>query len=118
MRGVALLARRRAIGFQDGVNEPHSGPITGRSRSTGLRSGGSALASACRTIRRCTLSFAATPLMVPTPNSYSLRICSNSSTFALLSIPDLLPHWQDAPARGGWAIFQYRSGPIYGIEIR
>jgi hypothetical protein len=29
----------------------------------------------------------AIPLMLPTPNSYSLRICSNNSTFVLLSIP-------------------------------
>src|SRR5277367_3867821 len=30
------------------------------------------------------------PSTVPSPNSYSLRICSNSSTFAFLSIPRLL----------------------------
>ena len=35
----------------------------------------------------CTPSLAATPLTLPTPNSYSLRICSNSSPSALLSIP-------------------------------
>src|SRR5271166_761718 len=86
-----------------------SGPITGRTRSTGLRPGGSALESACRTIRRCTLSFSATPLMVPTPNSYSLRICSNNSTFALLSIPascliSRMPRLKE-------------GGPIYSIEV-
>src|SRR5215469_14076368 len=85
-----------------------SGPITGRSRWLCSRSGGSAFASAWRTIRRCTPSLCATPLIVPTPNSYSLRICSNSSTFAFLSIPSLPPHRQDAPAS--------EVGPIYGVE--
>jgi len=59
----------------------------------------------------------ATPFTVPMPNSYSRRICSNSSTFALLSIPSLLPSQQDAPELRGWAIFQYRSGPFESIEI-
>jgi integrase len=68
-----------------------SGPTAGRARVVRLRAGGSALASACRTIRRCTPSRRATPFTVPIPNSYSLRICSNSSTFALLSIPRLPP---------------------------
>src|ERR1017187_10350076 len=79
-----------------------SGPTTGRARSLPLRSGGCAFANACRTIRRCTPSLRATPLIVPLPNSCSLRISSNSSTFALLSIPSLLPLQQDAPVRRGW----------------
>src|SRR5215470_10982626 len=108
MRGMTLLARRLAIRLEDRVYKGHSGPITGRRRSTCLRSGGSALANAWRTIRRCTLSLSATALIVPTPNSYSLRICSNSSTLALRSIPSLLPLRQDAGLGG--------VGPIYGIE--
>ena len=94
-----------------------SGPTTGRSRSVRLRSGGCASASAWRTIRRCTPSLRAIPFIVPPPNSYSLRICSNSSTFALLFIPSLLPLLQDAPAQVGWANLQHRSGPFHSIEI-
>src|SRR5450759_2726233 len=56
-----------------------------RGRSTFFRRAGNALPIASRTIRRCTFSFFATPTIVPTPNSYSLRICSNSSTFVLQS---------------------------------
>jgi hypothetical protein len=62
------------------------GPITGRSRPTSLRSGGLALASTCRTIRRCTLCFAATPFDGHVPELVSVRIRSNSSAFALLSL--------------------------------
>src|SRR5450759_4815680 len=56
-----------------------------RGRSTFFRRAGNALPIASRTIRRCTFSFLATPAIVPMPNSYSLRICSNSSTFVLQS---------------------------------
>ena len=56
-----------------------------RGRSVFLRGLGKALPTASRTIRRCTPSFFATPAIVPTPNSYSRRISSNSSTFALQS---------------------------------
>src|SRR4051812_5189282 len=56
-----------------------------RGRSAFLRTAGSALPIASRTIRRCTFSFFATPAIVPMPNSYSLRISSNSSTFVLQS---------------------------------
>ena len=56
-----------------------------RGRSAFFRGVGSALPIASRTIRRCTFSFFATPAIVPMPNSYSLRISSNSSTFALQS---------------------------------
>ena len=56
----------------------------GRSRCATLRSRGIASLSASRTRRRCIPSFFATPLMVPTPCSYSRRICSNNSTLALL----------------------------------
>ena len=54
-------------------------------RSVFLRRAGIALWIASRTTRRCTRSFRATPWIVPTPNSYSNRICSNSSTLALQS---------------------------------
>ena len=50
-----------------------------------IRGDGSALPIASRTIRRCTPSFLVTPTIVPTPNSYSRRISSNSSTLALQS---------------------------------
>ena len=50
-----------------------------------FRSRGMASPSASRTIRRWIPSFLATPLIVPSPYSYSRRICSNSSTLALLS---------------------------------
>ncbi len=56
-----------------------------RGRSVFLRGFGKALPIASRTIRRCTPSFFATPAIVPTPNSYSRRICSNNSTLALQS---------------------------------
>jgi hypothetical protein len=56
-----------------------------RGRSVFFRGLGIALPMASRTIRRCTPSFLATPVIVPTPNSYSRRICSNNSTFALQS---------------------------------
>src|SRR5439155_9510698 len=48
-------------------------------------SAANALPIASRTMRRCTPSFLATPVIVPIPNSYSRRICSNSSTLALQS---------------------------------
>lgn len=51
-----------------------------RGRSVFLRGFGNALPIASRTIRRCTPSFFAAPAIVPTPNSYSRRICLNKST--------------------------------------
>ena len=62
-----------------------AGASLARRRAGFLRGGGSALATASRTIRRCTPSLRATPLIVPTPNSYSRRISSNSSTLLLQS---------------------------------
>jgi hypothetical protein len=56
-----------------------------RGRSGFFRGFGNALPIASRTIRRCTPSFVATPTMVPIPNSFSRRIFSNHSTFALQS---------------------------------
>ena len=56
-----------------------------RARAGTFRSGGTALATASRTIRRCTPNLRATPLIVPAPCSYSRRISSYSSTLFLLS---------------------------------
>ena len=66
-------------------------PSWGLARAGVLRSGGIALASACRTIRRCAPNCFATPRIVPMPRRCSRLICSNSSTFRLLSIA--LPSW-------------------------
>jgi hypothetical protein len=62
-----------------------AGASRGRFRSGFLRRDGTAFPNASRTMRRCTPSFLATPRIVPTPNSYSRRISSNSSTLALQS---------------------------------
>jgi hypothetical protein len=56
-----------------------------RGRSVFFRGLGNAQPIASRTMRRCTLSLLATPAIVPAPNSYSLRISSNISTFDLQS---------------------------------
>src|SRR5262245_32837432 len=53
-----------------------------------LRGAGNALLMASRTMRRWTLNFLATPEIVPTPNSYSRLISSNSSTLFLLFIEE------------------------------
>src|SRR4030095_3201190 len=53
-----------------------------------FRGAGNALLMASRTMRRWTLNFLATPEIVPTPNSYSRRISSNSSTLFLLFIEE------------------------------
>src|SRR3954468_21551447 len=68
---------------------PATAPSTGLDRWRYVRTGGSALFTAWRTRRRWTPNFRATPLIVPIPNSYSRRNCSNSSTFVLLSTPPL-----------------------------
>jgi hypothetical protein len=47
--------------------------IFGRARCGVFRFGGALLFNAARTVRRWTLNFRATPLMVPTPCSYSRR---------------------------------------------
>jgi len=101
-----------------------AGPSLGFSRSATLRSLGTALAKASRTIRRCTPSFFPTPLIVPTPCSYSLRISSNSSTFLLLSNRTSFPAsiWRNEGTRflviQGGANSDDRKGPIQSIEIR
>jgi len=83
-----------------------TGPSLGLFRTGILRSGGIALLSACRTIRRCTPNRLATPWIVPTPCRYSRRICSNSSTLHLLSIGLPVPAGRDSVGR-----FVLQGGP-------
>ncbi len=90
-------------------------------RSVFFRGLGNALLIASRTIRRCTPSFLATPAIVPIPNSYSRRICSYNSTFALRPTSSL--HSGFARIRvtvrlGGWAKSNRRTGPDQSTEIK
>jgi hypothetical protein len=62
-----------------------AGAIFTCGRSVFFRRAGIALRIASRTNRRCTRSFRDTPWIVPTPNSYSNRICSNNSTLVFQS---------------------------------
>src|SRR5437016_527651 len=92
----------------------------GCGRSVFLRGLGKALAIASRTIRRCTFTFLATPAIVPTPNSYSRRISSKSSTLALQS--NGFPLSGYSPIQGirslpRWAKLDRRTGPIQSTEI-
>lgn len=64
---------------------PRNVPRDGLSGMSGVEIVGEAGDDGSRTIRQCMFSFFATPAIVPTPNPYSLRISSNSSTFALQS---------------------------------
>src|SRR5579875_4110805 len=86
-------------------------PSRGRFRSGFLRRDGTALPNASRTMHRCTPSFLATPRIVPTPNSYSRRISSNSSTLALqstaTSAPGCCPQ-QSSRFFPRWANSKYR----------
>ena len=88
-----------------------SGPSLGVSRTTVFLSGGIALDSACRTIRRCTPCFVESPWIV-SPAAYPRRITSNSSIFCLLSIPESLH-----PGLYRWANLDERSGPIQMSEL-
>jgi hypothetical protein len=94
-----------------------TGPITGRSRLTRLRSGGSALANAWRTIRRCTPELGATALDRSRPRTRTP--CESARTappLALRSIPaSRLFGRMLGPA--GWANLQHQKGPFYTIEI-
>ena len=56
-------------------------PSRGADGDAGLRGGGSADLSACRTVRRCTRWRCARPRMDTPSSRRSRRICSNSSTF-------------------------------------
>jgi hypothetical protein len=86
--GVTLLTWRFAVGLQDSVNERNQRrDHRVRGRSACAWAGHSPVPGAPSSGEQpaCALS----PRTVPSPNSYSLRICSNNSTFALLSIPSL-----------------------------
>src|SRR5437667_537709 len=92
----------------------------GCGRSVFLRGLGKALAIASRTLRRCTFTFLATPAIVPTPNSYSRRISSKSSTLGLQSHGFPLSGY--SPIQGirslpRWAKLDRRTGPIQSTEI-
>src|SRR5437879_1793166 len=96
LRGACWSARRISS-----MNS-FTGSSLGCDRSGTLRSGGTALAIACRTIRRCTPNCFATPRIVPTPKRYSRLICSNSSTLRLLSVDRpifLRSNYQNASCR-------------------
>ena len=113
VRRVPLLARRLPIAFQDLVDERDRRlQLPARPFRSSCAGFGNALPIASRTIRRCTLSFLATPAIVPTPNSYSRRISSNSSTLALQS--NGLP-------RSGYARFRVpvrcQGGPNQTAEL-
>src|SRR5205823_13021703 len=84
----------------------------GCGRSVFFRGLVKALAIASRTIRRCTFTFLATPAIVPTPNSYSRRISSNSSTLALQS--NGLPLPGNARIR---VSVRCQAGPIQTAEM-
>ena len=89
-----------------------TGPSLGLFRTASFASGGIALASACRTIRRCTPSFFATARIEPAPCVCSRLISSNSSTLRLLSIAP--PSWL---AEIGQADLSVRVGPNVMIEV-
>jgi hypothetical protein len=83
-----------------GATEPaFKGPSRGCSLSKCFRSAGFALAIACRTTRRCTPCFFASPLVV-SPAEWPRWISSNNSTFSLLSIPEMVSF----PGCQGWAL--------------
>src|SRR5438309_5792443 len=109
VRRMPLLARSLLVSSQNLVDELfHRFSSLGCDRIGTLRSGGTALAIACRTIRRCTPNCFATPRIVPTPKRYSRLICSNSSTLRLLSIALPVPAGRD---RVGRSIAIYKVGP-------
>src|SRR3989304_5086440 len=99
-----------------------TGPKRGRDLLGGGFWTGTALLSASRTIRRCTPNLQATPLIVPTPNSYSRLIASNNSTLAFLlriDPPYASQHIKGtSPAYRGWATRNYQSGPNQSIKNR
>ena len=84
-RRMALLARSLRSDSRIASINATAGAIFTDGRSVFFRRAGTAFRTASRTMRRCTPSFRATPITDPTPNSYSRRICSYSSTLALQS---------------------------------
>jgi hypothetical protein len=115
-----LQAFRRQRSFsapQSSVKWPYSAAaIFTAGRSVFLRSAGTAFLTASRTIRRCTPNFRAIPITEPTPNSYSPRICSYSSTLALQSnSPSVPQHRIDSnvpasPHRADLSLLDHRLG--------
>jgi hypothetical protein len=80
-RRVPLLARHpRSASSQESITSTY-GSIAGRVRSAyALRGGGTALASAWRTVRRCTRCLSANSRIDSFSTRLSRLICSNSST--------------------------------------
>src|SRR5262249_21787384 len=115
LRGAGRSASRMAsIG-------PTSGPSRGRGRGAAACTRGTALPNASRTSRRCTPNFRATPWIVPSPNSYSRRISSNSSTVAFLRFMPPLPTAAAVREAYGcrhcrWAIPDDQTGPVQSIK--
>src|SRR6266568_3178691 len=110
-RSVSRIVSMKAI----------AGSSFGRTLSTIFRSFGTASASASRTMRRWIPSFRATPLMVPTPNWYSRRIASNSSTSFLL-FKTALPSGQSPETEYPVYVLQgaksdHQSGPNDSTEV-
>src|SRR5213593_678258 len=92
-----------------------NGPICGRFRSAVFRCGGFASANAWRTILRCTPNFFAMDLIVPELNSNSRLICSNNSTFVLLS--NAAPPSRQRSRRNKVARLGIRGGPNQMIKV-
>src|ERR1700730_2314316 len=73
-------------------------------------------------MRRCTPNFRATPITDPTPNSYSRRICSYSSTLALQSNSPSASHITEKQGRvrdaQRWANLNRQTGPDQSARIR
>ena len=98
-------------------------PKSGRSRSGTFRLTGATLINACRTSQWCTPNFRDKPRIVPSPCSYSRRICSYSSTLLLVFDNMFVPPWRKAPgtrgtesAKGG-ANSDDQKGPIQSSEL-
>ena len=93
-------------------------------RSVFFRRAGTALRIASRTARRCTPSLRATPWIVPAPNSYSSRICSNnyppwlsSPTSASRSKLTLTSRVEVCCVQGWAKKTNCRSGPLHNAKI-
>src|SRR5438034_4008369 len=91
-----------------------TGSSRGQGRTGGAFCRGTALCTASRPSRRCTPNFRATPWIVPRPNSYSRRICSNSSTVAFLRRISPLPTVHFAPRAYAAAA---QGGPFPTIKL-
>ena len=76
------------------------GPSRGAGFATGLRGGGSADFSACRTVRRCTRWRRASSRIGEPLSRLALRICSNSPTFD--NSPSFAAGKSDSTERRHW----------------